>query len=150
MFLDLLDLSDITFLESSERDESLSELLEVMCRKHPAINREASLEALITREDKMSTVVRNGTAVPHAVFKDDTETCIALGISKRGVDFDESSPEKSSVHIIIEIMFEQKNTEAHLEVLKDVLLLTEKPDFFTTLVQCETPADAFRYLESLK
>ncbi|MCQ2578571.1 MAG: PTS sugar transporter subunit IIA [Treponema sp.] len=150
MFLDLISLSDIVFLESVERDEALSELLEVICRKNSAINRQECLNALIEREDKMTTVIKKDIAVPHAVLRDDNKTCIALGISKKGVDFDESSPDKSSVHLIIEILFEQNNTEAHLAILKDVLELTETPDFFTTLVQCETTADAYRYLESLK
>ena len=149
MFLDLISLSDVVFLESQERDECLSELLEVICRKNPGIDRSSCLNALIEREDKMSTVIKD-IAVPHAVLKDDKKTCIALGISKKGVDFDESSPDKSSVHVIIEILFEQNNTEAHLAILKDVLELTKTPDFFTTLVQRETPADAYRYLESLK
>ena len=44
-------------LESSEKEECFAELLEVLVAKNPEINRKEAMNALIAREEKMSTAV---------------------------------------------------------------------------------------------
>ena len=57
-------------LESSDKEECFAELLEVLVAKNPEINRKEAMNALIAREEKMSTAVFPFVAVPHALWKD--------------------------------------------------------------------------------
>ena len=76
-------------LESTEWDECFSELLEVMIENNPKIIRTQAISALVQREEKMSTAVFPSVAVPHATCNSVKETQIVLGISSRGVDFED-------------------------------------------------------------
>ena len=112
-------------LESTEKEECFAELLEVLVAKNPEINRKEAMTALIAREEKMSTAVFPFVAVPHALCSSAGDTLVAVGISRQGIEFDSPEPEKNPEHpvvnVIFEILFEEKDTQTHLDVLRDIL-----------------------------
>ena len=65
-------------LESSEKEESFAELLELLVAENPKLNRKEAMEALIQREDKMSTAVLPFVAVPHALCTSAGNTLVAM------------------------------------------------------------------------
>ena len=85
-------------LESTEKEECFAELLEVLVAKNPEINRREAMNALITREEKMSTAVFPFVAVPHALCSSAGDTLVAVGISKAGIEFESPLPPVSSYH----------------------------------------------------
>lgn len=137
-------------LESEDRDECLAELLEVLVKHQPQINRKEALSNLMLRESKMSTAVYPNVAVPHSVCKSVKKTCIALGISKNGIDFGstEISPEKLPVKIIFEILFEEADTEGHLRILRDILRLVEQPELVKELLEAKDSKEIFGIIEN--
>lgn len=110
-------------LQSSEKEEAFAELLEVIVKQNPGINRDIALNAIITREEKMSTAVIPCIAVPHATYnfslvnsEDSSKkseknkkkspdkgilsepvdnSIIAMGISRRGIEFDSPNEDNS-------------------------------------------------------
>ena len=141
-------------LESSEKEESFAELLEVLVAENPDINRREAMDALIAREDKMSTAVFPFVAVPHALCSSAGTTQVAMGISRSGIEFEapepETNPERPVVNVIFEILFEEKDTETHLHLLRDILEIVSQPDFVQNVLQAKTSQEVYDLIESME
>ena len=141
-------------LESSEKEESFAELLELLVAENPKLNRKEAMEALIQREDKMSTAVLPFVAVPHALCTSAGNTLVAMVISREGIEFEAPDPAADSRHpvvnIIFEILFEEKDTETHLQVLRDILELVSKPDFVKNVLQAKSSQEVYDLIESME
>lgn len=141
-------------LESTEKEECFAELLEVLVARNPEINRREAMEALVAREEKMSTAVFPFVAVPHALCSSAGDTLVAVGISRSGIEFDspdsETNPEHPVVNVIFEILFDEKDTETHLHVLRDILQLVSNPDFVKNVLQAKTSQEVYDLIESME
>ena len=141
-------------LESSEKEESFAELLELLVAKNPKLDRREAMNALILREDKMSTAVFPFVAVPHALCSSAGNTLVAMGISRSGIEFEapepESNPEHPVVNVIFEILFEEKDTETHLHLLRDILEIVSRPDFVQNVLQAKTSQEVYDLIESME
>ena len=140
-------------LESTEKEECFAELLELIAAKHPEINRKEALESLIKRESKLSTAVAKDAAIPHAIVESVPKVAIAFGISKQGIEFESIDPESSDrpiVHVIIEILFDGKNAELRINVLRDILELVNHPDFIEKALRAESSNELCDLINSLQ
>ncbi len=141
-------------LESSEKEESFAELLEVLVAENTALDRKEAMQALIQREEKMSTAVFPSVAVPHALCSSAGDTLVAIGVSRKGIEFESPEPEVNPQHpvvnVIFEILFEEKDTETHLHVLRDILSLVSNPDFVKNVLQAKTSQEVYDLIESLE
>lgn len=141
-------------LESTEKEECFAELLEVLVAKNPELNRKEAMNALIAREEKMSTAVFPFVAVPHALCSSAGDTLVAVGISRTGIEFEPLEPETNSEHpvvnVIFEILFEEKDTQTHLDVLRDILQLVSNPDFVKNVLQAKTSQEVYDLIESME
>lgn len=147
----LIDPSDIKVgLLSSEKEECLAELLEVIRHRHPEIDREEALQSLINREDKTSTAILPFIAVPHAVCKSLDKTAISIGISKSGIDFESENSENPIVNIIFEILFNKDDIETMVKILRDILQISSHPDFFSQILNANSPNEVYNIIEYLE
>jgi mannitol/fructose-specific phosphotransferase system IIA component (Ntr-type) len=141
-------------LESTEKEECFAELLEVLVAKNPELNRKEAMTALVAREEKMSTAVFPYVAVPHALCASAGDTLVAVGISRPGIEFEspepENNPEHPVVNVIFEILFEERDTETHLHLLRDILQLVSNPDFVKNLLQAKTSQEVYEIIESME
>lgn len=141
-------------LESTEKEECFAELLEVLVAENPDINRREAMTALVAREEKMSTAVFPFVAVPHALCSSAGDTLVAVGISRSGIEFEspdpKENPEHPVVNIIFEILFEEKDTETHLHVLRDILQLVSNPDFVKNVLQAKSSQEVYELIESIE
>lgn len=154
MLTDYITPADIKLnLESTDREEVFAELTELLVKKSPEINRTQVINALITRENKCSTAVFPMVAVPHAVCECVDKTGIVIGISRDGIEFEPvDSTDKLSpvVNVIIQIVFEQNNTDSHLKILRDILYIVSKPDFHQRILKAQTQQEVFDLLMELE
>ncbi len=141
-------------LESTEKEECFAELLEVLVAKNPGLNRREAMDALVAREEKMSTAVFPMVAVPHALCSSAGDTLVALGISRSGIEFDspepDVNPEHPVVNVVFEILFEEKDTETHLHVLRDILQIVSNSDFVKNVLQAQTSQEVYDLIESME
>lgn len=83
--------------------------------------REPVLEALKEREEKISTGVGHGVAIPHA-FSDDVEKVMAVfGRSEEGIEFD--ALDNSPVNFVILFVVPRKEYHMHLRTLAAIAKL---------------------------
>lgn len=141
-------------LKSSEYEECFAELLEVIIANHHDVDRTEAMNALVQREEKMSTAIFPCVAVPHAVC-DIKNIAIAIGVSRDGVTFDaiEDNGKKSGadvdINIVFEILFAEHDTEIHLQVLRDILELINNPDFVKNVVNSKSSQEVYDLIISI-
>ncbi len=124
-------------LESVDKDEVFEELVEVYVRAHPDSSREKLLEAIYEREQKMSTGILHGIAVPHARCETVKGVHGVIGISRGGIDYD--SLDKAPVHLLFLIVSSPHDNDLHLRVLKRLAQLLSDPAFASELLEQKSP-----------
>ena len=87
--LDIISLdSTIVGLESDSKEAIIEELVGCLQIGTAITDREKVLQAVLDREKIMSTGIGDGIAIPHGKSDAVTGLAAALGIHKRGVDFE--------------------------------------------------------------
>lgn len=128
-------------LESEEKDEVFEELIEQVVAVYPNIDREKALASIREREQKMSTGIKSGIAVPHGktdALSGVCTVCGAIGISKAGIDYD--SLDKKPVHMVFLLLSSTDDCEYHLRVLRHLSQVLDNQSFCDEMME-QTTAD---------
>jgi nitrogen PTS system EIIA component len=128
-------------LESEDKDEVFEELVDVLARQggreYP---RQAVLAAVRDREDKMSTGIKKGIALPHGKAEGVSGISGAIGISRRGIDY--ASLDGEPVYLVFLLVSSPKDSELHLAALRRLAVLLDDPEFYTDLLRADSPERA--------
>ncbi len=125
---DFLDSQSIVIdLKSPTKKEAIDELCQVLATNGKIKNAQTVLTALMEREKLGSTGIGQGIAIPHGK-SEATETLVAaLGISRKGVDFEALDGEP--VHLIFLLVAPLDSAGQHLKALARISRLL-KDKFF--------------------
>lgn len=112
-------------LQSDSKDEVFEELVEKIVEVYPDLDRAKVLQALIEREQKMSTGIFPGIAVPHARTDMVDKVCGVIGVSKKGIDYE--SLDNKPVHLFFVLLSPIDDCEYHLRVITQLSQLLKIP-----------------------
>ncbi len=84
----------------------------------PAASREAVLSALLEREEKMSTGMQFGVAIPHAKTECVEGLVVAVALSEGGVEF--SSLDGGASHIFVATLSPPRDAGMHIRFLAEI------------------------------
>jgi PTS system nitrogen regulatory IIA component len=125
-------------LESEDKDELFEELVDMLAKEGGrSFPRSAVLAAVKDREDKMSTGIKRGIALPHGKAEGLPGLMGALGISKRGIEY--ASLDGEPVYLVFMLVSNPKDSELHLAALKRLAVLLDDPEFYTDLIKADSP-----------
>lgn len=128
-------------LESDDKDELFEELVDLLAKEGGRdFPRAAVLAAVRDREDKMSTGIKRGIALPHGKAEGLGGLSGALGISRRGIEY--SSLDGEPVYLVFMLVSAPKDSEIHLAALKRLAVLLDDPEFYADLLRADTPERA--------
>ncbi len=132
---DILKKSSITNnLQSVEKDDVLKELVGSLGN---GINDKKKIfDILIERENLGSTGIGQGIAVPHGKTDDVGKLVAALGISKKGVDF--NSLDGEPVYIFFLLIAPKDSAGPHLKALARISRILRDASFCDILRKSET------------
>lgn len=82
-----LDKRQITFLNSSHRDEALQALVHSLWQNGKLSDEKSFLQAVLDRESIVSTGIGMGIAIPHAKMSGFEDFFMAVGIHKQGIEW---------------------------------------------------------------
>ena len=136
--------SIILNLESTDKDELFEEMVEAVHTFKPEINREEALTSIRERESKMSTGIMHDVAVPHGSCSSVGGVVGAIGISRKGIDYD--ALDKAPVHFVFMLLSNVEETEKHLSALKLLASVLQSPEFIKEIFVKETPQDVYNVL----
>lgn len=89
MLKDILNPALVTVdLQGRDKREIIRNLLDLLCATGKVKDRELALRDLLDHEAGMSTGMENGIAIPHAKSDAVDRLIVAVGVSKRKIDFE--------------------------------------------------------------
>jgi fructose-specific phosphotransferase system IIA component len=135
-----------TDLRAVDKNEAIEELVDVLVRAGRLADYDAAVEAVHDRERLASTGIGNGVAVPHGKSANIAELAVALGISRRGVDFD--SLDGKPAHVIVLLLARSDNPGPHVQALAEVARLMQAPDFVKRLTKANSPSEVLAMIRS--
>ena len=108
-------------LKGSTKEEIINELLDILVAAKKVQDRPAAYAAVLDREQKMSTGMKHGIAIPHGKSSAIHDLVACIGISDKPVDFD--SLDHEPCRIFIMTLSPMEKTGPHLQFLAEISLL---------------------------
>jgi len=127
-------------LEAEDKDEVFEELVDHLVRNSGLSGRNEIIGSIQERESKMSTGIKTGIALPHGKTDAVNGICGAIGISRKGIDYD--SLDGEPVFLVILLLSSKNDSELHLRTLKRIAGLLEFSEFYQQILKSESPEKA--------
>ena len=108
-------------LKGTTKEEIINELLDILVAAKKIDDREAAYTAIIEREQKMSTGMKHGIAIPHGKSSTINDLVACIGISSSPVEFDTLDQEPCRIFIMT--LSPVEKTGPHLQFLAEISLL---------------------------
>jgi mannitol/fructose-specific phosphotransferase system IIA component (Ntr-type) len=125
---EIFDLRTIKLnLEGATKEAAFNELSDAITAVHPECDQTLMLAALWERENKMSTGITSGIAVPHAICKGINSIAGAIGISQTGIEY--GALDNEPVYVIFMLAMSEPARENHLFVLNQIARLAQSKMF---------------------
>jgi PTS system nitrogen regulatory IIA component len=131
-------------LKGSNKKEIINELLDLLVRTNKIQDREAAYSAVMDREEKMSTGMKHGIAIPHGKCAAIQDLVACIGISEKPVDFD--SLDHQPCRIFIMTLSPVEKTGPHLQFLAEVSLLFKSAEKREEILKANTPEEILKIL----
>ena len=111
----------------------------------PKARRQQALEALMSRENRGSTGLGKGIAIPHAKLEGLRKHAGVVARSSEGVDF--KAVDGEPVHVLVMLISPESRPDEHLSLLRWVSGLARDPDFSSFIRQARNEQDIFEVLQ---
>ena len=131
-------------LKGSTKEEIINELLDILTKANKIDNREAAFAAIMEREEKMSTGMKHGIAIPHGKSPSIKDMVACIGVSDNPVDFD--SLDHQPCRIFIMTLSPVEKTGPHLQFLAEISLLFKNAEKRKEILEASTPEDVLKVL----
>ena len=131
-------------LRADTKEGIIEEMIDRLMAAGRIKDREGALKAVLDREDKMSTGMQNGVAIPHGKSECIKSLVAAIGLNKAGVNFD--SMDGSPCTIFIMTLSPAKRTGPHIQFLAEVSRLINQPAERERLLAAKTHAEIYEIL----
>ncbi len=131
-------------LKGTTKEEIISELLDILVKAKKIQDRSAALAAIMDREQKMSTGMKHGIAIPHGKSNTLDNLVACIGISDNPVDFDALDHEPCRIFIMT--LSPVEKTGPHLQFLAEVSLLFKSSEKRNELLNAKTTDEVLRIL----
>jgi mannitol/fructose-specific phosphotransferase system IIA component (Ntr-type) len=142
---DLLSEETITTsLTHRDKYGIIEELLDLAMKLGKIKNRSVALQAIIDRENLMSTGLEKGVAIPHTKTAAATGMAMALGISREGLDFQSADGQPS--HLIFLLVAPADAAGPNVQVLAQIARLTTNITFRDRLKEASSPNAAYEII----
>ncbi len=126
---------NIKFIEAEDKKSAIKELWNLIKDDKNVKDSDKLLKELLEREKIMSTGIGAGIAVPHIKSEIIKDFVFAIGISKKGIDFD--SIDKKKVHIIVMVAAPAHKHQEYLKLLAKIVLKLKNKEFRNSIINAK-------------
>ena len=134
---ELIAPEQILDLDPIAKPEALRILSQKMAEDPRVLDGDALYEAILKREQQVSTGVGLGIAIPHVKIPEVNDYVIGVGRVKQGLDFE--SLDGQPVHLIFLIGASDRQTKEFVRILARVTYLLRSEKVRQTLMEAEIP-----------
>jgi mannitol/fructose-specific phosphotransferase system IIA component (Ntr-type) len=132
-------------LVSTDKPDVLRELVQILRDAGEIEDFDAVLGAIREREEKLSTGLENGIAVPHGKTEAVSSLKLAMGIAPQGIDF--ASIDGEPCRLFFLLVAPPNQSGPHVEALAEIVKLVQSKAFCRALAGAE---DAREVVELIK
>jgi mannitol/fructose-specific phosphotransferase system IIA component (Ntr-type) len=148
-FTDYFKSSQIAFaLKSTEKIQVLEELLDLLLKQELIKNKKALLTRIIDRESLETTAIGHGVALPHARVDTGGDITVAIGKSKKGIDFDAIDNKK--VHLIILVIWNPSIPGLFNHLFAGLAQYLRKPGFLNRLFEAKNKTGLYKIFSEIE
>ena len=133
-------------LAGSNKEEVITELVDLLDASGALIDRNVVLEAVLAREQTRSTGIGSGIAIPHGKCGGVSELVMAIGIAPEPVDFD--SIDGKGVSIIVLLASPMDRTGPHIQALARISRLMLDDEFKTKVENSTSSAEVYELIST--
>jgi PTS system nitrogen regulatory IIA component len=131
-------------LKGSTKIEIIDELLDILVAAGKIQDRDAAYAAIMEREQKMSTGMKHGIAIPHGKSATIKDLVACIGISDSPIDFD--TLDKEPCRIFIMTLSPLEKTGPHLQFLAEISLLFKSAEKRAEILKASSPEEIMHIL----
>ena len=128
-----------THLKGETKNAIIEEMIDMLNAAGHLPDRAAALAAVLEREDKMSTGMQYGVAIPHGKSDSVEALVAAVAIKPEGVDFAALDGEPSRIFVMT--ISPVADTGPHIQYLSEISKLLNQPVLRQSLQEAKTEAD---------
>lgn len=145
MLKDVITLDCINIdLKGQTKSEIIDEMVDILYNNGKLNDREEYKKEILKREAQSSTGMEEGIAIPHGKTDAVKIPTVAIGISKKGVDY-ESLDGKPS-HLFFMIAAPANSNNSHIELLSKITTLLLEDDIREALVNAKSKEEVLDIL----
>jgi fructose-specific phosphotransferase system IIA component len=122
-------------LVSKDKPDVLRELVQILKDAGEIDDFDSALKAVQEREDKMSTGLEKGIAVPHAKTNAVSSLKLAIGIAPQGIDFNSMDHEPPKLFFLL--LASPGQAGPHVAALAEIAKLASSTSFCKALINAD-------------
>ena len=135
-----LDPKTVLFLEAKTREEALTALVAQLDKAKKLKDRDAFLNAVLKREELVSTGIGMGVAIPHAKLPGYKQFFIAIGVQKgEGIPWD--AVDGAPVKLIFLIGGPEEKQNEYLQILSSITIALKSEEKRKAAINAQTPEE---------
>jgi len=122
-------------LVSNDKPEVIRELIQILVDAGEVSDFDAVLKAVNEREEKQSTGLEEGVAIPHCKCDAVSTLKIAIGIAPQGIDFNSIDGKPSKLFFLM--LASPNQAGPHVEALAEIAKLVRSKAFCRAVISAE-------------
>ncbi|MDR3171773.1 MAG: PTS sugar transporter subunit IIA [Treponema sp.] len=131
-------------VKGTTKKDIINELLDILVAAHKIPDRDAAFAAIMDREEKMSTGMKHGIAIPHGKSATIQDLVACIGVSDVPVDFD--ALDHQPCRIFIMTLSPVEKTGPHLQFLAEISLLFKSSEKREEILHASSPETVLHIL----
>lgn len=132
-------------MESKDKPDVLRELIQILADVGEIDDFNAVLKAVQEREDKQSTGLERGIAVPHGKTAAISTMKLVIGIAPQGIDFDSLDGKPSTLFFLL--LAPPNQSGPHVQALAEIAKLARSQAFCEALIHAENAREVVNLLK---
>jgi PTS system nitrogen regulatory IIA component len=126
-------------LKGTTKEEIIQEMIDLLVARGRIKDRDAALKAVLDREQKMSTGMQHGIAIPHGKTDSVDKLVTAMGLKKEGVDFGSMDGKPSTIFIMT--ISSISRTGPHIQFLSEISQVLNDPEKRERILQSQSASE---------
>ena len=131
----------ISEMKAFDKRSAIEELIDRLDANGSLKDKDTALSDVLQREESMSTGMQGGIALPHAASDGVDKIMLAVGISRKGIDFDSLDGRHSYIFVLLLAPPDQP----HIQVLAGISSHLKDENVRQRLLSRSTPEDIYRF-----
>ncbi len=131
-------------LKGNTKEEIIREMVDLLNARGKIKDRDVALRAVLDREQKMSTGMQHGIAIPHGKTDSVDKLVTAMGLKKEGVDFGSMDGKPSTIFIMT--ISSISRTGPHIQFLSEISQVLNDPDKRERILHSNSAAEVLEIL----